>query len=555
MKLPKISMHLWMGTVASLALVSNATAENIDTTPFWNGSSFISTWGTPNTATYGQTITPTATQTRLSGFTFYLSQSGGTAPQYQAFVYQWDAANQRITGPAIYTSGVLMAPSGSAYTPVIINTGGVALSAGQQYVLFLTTSTVGGQPSGSYRYGALTNNTAYAGGQFVFFNNGSNFAQLSSSGWSSIAEDLAFQAFLAGGTTGENHAQAQTGVFQLGGAYLNLLTDPFALDKVTTPGTMGYAGEKQIPATARSAFAAYMKAPPAVIQAPRWEIWEAAFGGANNMRGDSGAGTSGVNTRVVGLAAGADYRFSADTLVGFSLAGGYTNWSLSPATDAAPGRGWSDSIMAGIYGRQNFGAAYIALAASYANYWMETSRSSAPGANDDYRASFTAQSWGGRVEAGYKLGHYWLANWTPYGALQGQAFRTPDYAETGGAATGLALSVAGRTATAYRGEVGLRADRIVAMDAGGVTNLFGKLAYAHDEISAPEATISFIGLAGAGGAPFTVFGSRPSRDLALVTGGAEWRLLNGWSFLAKFDGEFGDRSEAYAGTGRVRYTW
>jgi uncharacterized protein with beta-barrel porin domain len=44
-------------------------------------------------------------------------------------------------------------------------------------------------------------------------------------------------------------------------------------------------------------------------------------------------------------------------------------------------------------------------------------------------------------------------------------------------------------------------------------------------------------------------------DLALTTAGAEWRLTNGVSFLVKFDGEFGDRSETYSGTGRIRYTW
>jgi uncharacterized protein with beta-barrel porin domain len=52
-----------------------------------------------------------------------------------------------------------------------------------------------------------------------------------------------------------------------------------------------------------------------------------------------------------------------------------------------------------------------------------------------------------------------------------------------------------------------------------------------------------------------VFGGRPSRDLALTTAGAEWRLTNGVSFLVKFDGEFGDRSGTYSGTGRIRYTW
>jgi uncharacterized protein with beta-barrel porin domain len=102
----------------------------------------------------------------------------------------------------------------------------------------------------------------------------------------------------------------------------------------------------------------------------------------------------------------------------------------------------------------------------------------------------------------------------------------------------------------------LRSDKIFAVDNGGQLNLFGKFAYAHDEISNPQANVAFAAIGGIGGAaPFTVFGGRPSRDLALTTAGAEWRLTNGVSFLVKFDGEFGDRSETYSGTGRIRYTW
>jgi len=63
-----------LGGVAFLALSVPASAQIIDTTPQWNGTSFISSWGIPNTATYGQTITPTAGQTRLSSFTFQLNQ-------------------------------------------------------------------------------------------------------------------------------------------------------------------------------------------------------------------------------------------------------------------------------------------------------------------------------------------------------------------------------------------------------------------------------------------------------------------------------------------------
>ena len=75
---------------------------------------------------------------------------------------------------------------------------------------------------------------------------------------------------------------------------------------------------------------------------------------------------------------------------------------------------------------------------------------------------------------------------------------------------------------------------------------------AHDEISDPMLNVSFIGLPVAG---FAVNGATPAHDLALVTGGAEWRLASGVSLLAKFDGEFADRSQTCSGTGRIRYMW
>src|SRR4029079_18647723 len=111
-----------LGGVAFLALSASANAQSIDTTTQWDGIRFIGDWGVTNTATYGQTITPTVAQTRLSSFTFQLSQIAGAAPQYQAFVYQWDATNQLIIGSALFSSSVLTAPSGAAFAPVTIQT-------------------------------------------------------------------------------------------------------------------------------------------------------------------------------------------------------------------------------------------------------------------------------------------------------------------------------------------------------------------------------------------------------------------------------------------------
>ena len=114
--------------------------------------------------------------------------------QYQAFVYQWDSINSRITGTALYSSGVVTAPSAATFTPVTFNTGSVLLTPGQQYVLFLSTSNQQPQANGTYKYGYLPNNTAYPGGQFVFQNNGANFGDLSATPWTIFTQDLAFMA-------------------------------------------------------------------------------------------------------------------------------------------------------------------------------------------------------------------------------------------------------------------------------------------------------------------------------------------------------------------------
>ena len=124
------------------------------------------------------------------------------------------------------------------------------LTPGQQYVLFLTTSTIAGQPNSSLPLWTPTANTAYTGGQFVYQNNGTNFNQLSTVNWTTHRlQDLAFQALISATNVGENHAQAQSGAFQLGNSYLSLLTDPFATNKIsTTTGPLGYAAEKKLPA-------------------------------------------------------------------------------------------------------------------------------------------------------------------------------------------------------------------------------------------------------------------------------------------------------------------
>jgi autotransporter-like protein len=612
-----LSRGHWLCSAILIALASPAAAQTIDTTAAWNGSSAIGPWDTVNTPTIGQVITPTSGQTKLSSFTFELRDTSASTVQYQAFVYQWAGASNGITGPALFTSAVLTAPSAGTFTPVTINTGSVALTAGVQYILFFS-AVLPQAGTGSYQLGVTPSAAYTAGGAQYAATTG--FSNLSGFPWGTPGSNLAFIAmfgssgsspapfiplftpllpsgapinptnvagaldkfsnaggalpagfltlFLSGSPgalvsglsqlSGENNADAQQGAFQLMNSYLSLLTDPHASNRTNGGGALGYAPAPSnaragdLPNAITSANASIpMKAQPAYYE-PRWDSWGAAFGGSSINRGDATVvGSHDSTADVSGLAAGADYHFSRDTLVGFSLAGGATSWNLADGL----GNGHSDVFLGGVYGSHRQGAAYVSGALTYANYWMTTERTVTVAGSDSLQANFNAQNVGGRLEGGYRIPTQWMVDITPFAAVQVQSFHTPAYGEVavGGSSSQFALNFNARDATDIRTELGTRTDKTWQLADASALNLFGKATWAHDAVSDPQLSASFIGLTPI--ASFVVNGAAPSHDLALLSSGVEWRFASGLSVMAKFDGEFSSRTTTYAGTGRLRYTW
>ena len=172
-------------------------------------------------------------------------------------------------------------------------------------------------------------------------------------------------------------------------------------------------------------------------------------------------------------------------------------------------------------------------------------------AGDHLTASFNAQSFGGRAEAGYRVPTA-IGALTPYAALQVQNLRTPAYSESDLCGSGFGLTYNGRDATDARSELGARWDRQMLLNPAAVLALRAKLAWAHDSISDPTLAPAFQALPGAS---FIVQGATPAKNSALTSAGAELRLASGVSMLGKFDSEFAGHSQTYAGTGTVRYTW
>ncbi len=351
------------------------------------------------------------------------------------------------------------------------------------------------------------------------------------------------------GLSGEAATGAQQGAFQLMTEFLGLLTDPFVEGRASRGGAIGFAAEdRPMPPELASAYAAVFKAPPVKAQSfePRWTLWGSAYGGANHTGGDPiVVGSHDLSARTGGFAAGADYRVSPFTTLGFALAGGGTNWSLAQGL----GGGRSDAFQAGVHGKTTSGPAYVAAAFAYAEHWMSTDRVAF--ASDHLTASFNGQSYGGRIEAGYRVATRFVAV-TPYAALNAQAFVTPGYSESDPSGGGFGLTYMGRTATDIRGELGSRFDHAMALDPTSLLMLRAKLGYAHDWVSDPSLTAAFQALPGAS---FIVNGATPAHNAGLTSAGAELRFANGLAVGAKFDGEFAATSQTYAGTATVRYTW
>ena len=102
------------------------------------------------------------------------------------------------------------------------------------------------------------------------------------------------------------------------------------------------------------------------------------------------------------------------------------------------------------------------------------------------------------------------------------------------------------------GELGTRFDRVLAVYSNAVLALRGRVAWAHDWVSDATLLPVFQSLPGAS---FIVNGATLPQNSALASAGAELRLANGWTLLAKFDGEFASGSTTLAGTAQVRYRW
>lgn len=359
--------------------------------------------------------------------------------------------------------------------------------------------------------------------------------------------------------SGEAGTGSQQTTFNAMNMFMGIMTDPFIAGRgdngTAGAGAAGYADEamayaaKRRPADALAAINAKAPGPIAPSFSQRWSVWAAGYGGSQTTDGNAAVGSNTATSSIYGTAVGADYRISPDTIAGFSMAGGGTNFSV-----ANSGYGSSYLFQTGAFVRHNVGAAYISGALAYGAQDVTTNRVVTIAGTDRLQARFNANAYSGRVEGGYRFVLPWTGGIgvTPYGAAQFVTLALPSYAEnviSGGGA--FALAYGARAVTDTRSELGLRTDKSFAMQ-DAVLTLRGRAAWSHDYNPDRSIGATFTALPGAS---FVVNGAAQASDAALVSAAAEVKWANGWSAAGTFEGEFSNVTRGYAGKGVVRYAW
>ena len=351
-------------------------------------------------------------------------------------------------------------------------------------------------------------------------------------------------------SSGELSTSVQQNTVQAMTQFMGVMTDPFAANRglAASNGGPSAFGATDRPAW-RDAYGAVNKAAPAAFES-RWNVWAAGFGGGQSTDGNAVVGSHSSNSRIGGLAVGADTWLSPQTLAGFAMAGGGTSFGLSDRL----GSGQSDLFQIGGFVRHHQGSAYLSAALAYGWQNVTTERVVTIIDADRLRANFTAHAFSGRVEAGYRSVLPWWGGGgvTPYAAGQVTNVDLPAYAETlVSGADNFALNYTGRNVTATRSELGFRMDKSFALDQALLT-LRGRAAWAHDFNGDRVAQASFQSLPGAS---FVVNGAAMAPDAALTSVSAEMMLASGLSFALTYEGEFSNVTRSHAGKGVVRFTW
>jgi uncharacterized protein with beta-barrel porin domain len=310
-----------------------------------------------------------------------------------------------------------------------------------------------------------------------------------------------------------------------------------------TVSVMGYAEPSRIaPGSALDSVA--MATAGRLPDINQWTIWGAGFGAQSSVQGDVAIGSHTVTTRDFGYTIGFERHVSADTLFGFAVSGGRTNFNL----DDSLGSGHSAMLQAAAYAKSNIGKGYLSGILAYGAHDVVTDRYIDIGGAAHYHAEFVGQDVAAAVEAGYDMG--WI---TPYVGLRMQGYLTPGYSEQTTAGSNVfALDYASHLDLSARTEVGLRVRASSDFD-GGRLSAEGALAWAHSYAGGAAAMASFQVLPDS--PSFEVMGAIPAADMLLASAGITADFDDGLSLGGTLGTNVAANAQTYRASVRLGYSY
>jgi hypothetical protein len=182
-------------SAAALVTALASPASALGTYKDWDGTSQVIDFGCPNTTTYGQTITIPANRHFMNKIVFsWINFTSGGSMVVRGEVYAWDG--EKATGSALWESNPRTISYGdSSFHRIHFDTGVLAVTPGQQYVVFASIDKDFEQCTNDYElgWGLVTSGDVYPGGGFVYQNNGGDESQWTTTPWNTFGgEDLAF---------------------------------------------------------------------------------------------------------------------------------------------------------------------------------------------------------------------------------------------------------------------------------------------------------------------------------------------------------------------------
>jgi outer membrane autotransporter protein len=300
-----------------------------------------------------------------------------------------------------------------------------------------------------------------------------------------------------------------------------------------------------------------VKGPVAGLVAPvpparTFRAWGSMFGGGANFLSDAGRGTPSATAGYYGGLLGVDYQLTPNVLVGVSLGGSSSGFSVGSLSTTGKLTGFH----AGLYGAYTMGASYLALNETFSAYSNQTNRSAGGYSFLPYEsltANFGSTEFRTRLEGGHSLLMGGLKA-TSFVAAEIAAYNANGFSERSSLLyqSSLALKNNGQAINSLPTFVGLRLSNAYTLENGWRLAPIGSLAYVHEFFPQRQFTNILMSMPGQ---DFNVAGPRSTYNLVQTKLGAQLFLNKAFALYSDFQGEFSSMSQSYGGTAGLKYYW